>query len=306
MSPKRIISLLPAATEILCALGLEEYLVGISHECDFPESVKKLPVCSSSPIHSSASSAEIDKQVKEHLSKAISLYEVDWDLIAGLKPDIILTQDQCEVCAVSLNDLEQSVHQKIQNPVEIISLKPEGLEDILQDILRIAQYIGVPERGEELKESLLERIHIIEHKLKFVKEKPNVVCVEWMEPLMTAGNWTPELFEIAGSTLLLSAKRKHSEWISWQQLSDANPDIILIAPCGFPIEKTMKEITTFLQNPLWAGLKAVQNGKVFIADGNHYFNRSGPRVVDTLEILAEIIHPGQFYFGFEGQAWVKM
>ncbi len=302
---KRIISLLPAATEIVCALGLEEQLVGRSHECDFPETVKSLPVCSSARFVSGSSSLEIDKQVKSILSDALSIYEIDRELIRQLKSDVIITQSQCEFCAVSLKDVEESLAKFACTEVEIISLEPHVLDDVFKNIKTIAYRLSVFRKGEELTDSLQERIDIIRHKLKFIDQKPTVACIEWLSPLMIAGNWTPELVEIAGGKPVLAENGKHSPFIEYAQLAAENPDIIVVIPCGFPILRTLQEVNLLLDLPGWNELKAVKESRVYIADGNQYFNRYGPRLVDSVEILAEIINPKQFVFGYEGESWVR-
>jgi iron complex transport system substrate-binding protein len=305
MSEKRIISLLPAATEIICALGLEHQLVGRSHECDYPETVKALPVCSSAKFISGSDSAAIDKQVKDILSSALSIYEIDKHKVGELRPDVIITQAQCEVCAVSLKDVEDAMENLTDTETQIISLEPHGLEDVLKDIETLAERLDVTENGKDLLETLTERISLIKHKLKFQDHKPTVGCIEWLSPLMIAGNWTPEMVEIAGAIPVLATPGKHSPFIDFTALQEAAPDILIILPCGFSIERTLQEIRLLLDLPGWYDLAAVKNNRVYIADGNHYFNRSGPRIVDSIEILAEIIHPKQFVFGYEGQGWVK-
>ncbi|TWR28359.1 cobalamin-binding protein [Mucilaginibacter achroorhodeus] len=303
--PERIVSLLPAATEIVCALGLEDRLVGRSHECDYPESVQQLPVCSEANIPDGLSSAEIDVKVKEILADALSVYTVKREVIKSLQPDVVLTQAQCEVCAVSLPEVEQALADYLDEPVQIISLQPNGLEEILNDIKQVAGVLGVADKGEQLLEDLTERIDIIRHKLKFMEVKPTVACVEWLEPMMISCNWIPELVSIAGGTPVLAQIGKHSPYVEWSDIVSADPDVLLLMPCGFSIERTMREVGLLLAQPGFAELKAVKNNRVYIADGNHYFNRPGPRIVDSLEILAEIIHPKQFIFGNEGKGWVK-
>lgn len=301
----RIISLLPAATEIVCALGLEANLVGRSHECDFPESVKQLPVCSEANIPDNLSSADIDKKVKELLYDALSIYTVKREQIRELAPDVVITQAQCEVCAVSLEDVETALKDYLDKQVEIISLQPNSLNDILNDIKLIAFALAVPGKGDQLIEELQERVDIIRHKLKFIDAKPTVACIEWLEPLMVSGNWIPELVDIAGGTSILAEPGKHSPFVQWADIRQADPDIILVMPCGFSMERTMKEMHLLLQQPGFTDLKAVKNNRIYIADGNQYFNRPGPRIVDSIEILAEIINPKQFIFGYEGNGWVK-
>jgi len=302
---KKIISLLPAATEIVCALGLEQNLVGRSHECDYPEVVKQLPVCSEAKFTPGSGSIHIDAQVKEILSDALSIYTIDKELIKSINPDIIITQTQCEVCAVSLKDVEEALENLLDKEVEIISLQPNTLDHIFADIKLIAAELDVKQQGEVLLESLEERIDIVRHKLKFINDKPTVACIEWVEPLMLAGNWTPELVDIAGGKSILTQVGKHSPYIDWVDIRLQDPDIIVVMPCGFSIENTMKEMGTLLALPGFEELKAVKNNRLYIADGNQYFNRSGPRIVDSIEILAEIINPKQFIFGYEGEGWIK-
>lgn len=305
MPNQRIISLLPAATEMICALGLEHQLVGRSHECDYPSSIVNLPVCSSAKFISGSNSAEIDKQVKEILSDSLSIYEVDSALIKQLSPDIIITQAQCEVCAVSLNDVELALKDLLEKECRIISLEPHGLDDIYREIQLLADQLGVPEAGVELLELSEERINIIRHKLKFISERPSVACVEWLSPLMIAGNWTPEIVEIAGGTPVLTLAGKHSSYINFEDIVNVDPDILVIMPCGFSIQRTLQEINLLIDLPGWSDLKAVQNQKIFVVDGNQYFNRSGPRITDSIEIMAEIINPKQFVFGYEGNGWLQ-
>lgn len=301
----KIISLLPAATEIVCALGLEAQLIGRSHECDFPESVKDLPICSSAKFISGSDSLEIDMQVKEILTDALSIYTIDKELIRKLNPDVIITQAQCDVCAVSLKDVESALEDLLDKECRIISLEPNVLSDVYQDIRTVAGILGVNARAEELLEQANERLDIIRHKNKFIAEKPKVACIEWLAPLMIAGNWTPELVEIAGGNAILAVNGKHSPFVDFQDILNEDPDIIIIMPCGFSIPRTLQEINLLLELSGWAELKAVKNNRIYIADGNQYFNRSGPRLTDSVEILAEIINPKQFVFGYEGVGWVK-
>lgn len=305
MHQKRIISLLPAATEIICALGLENQLVGRSHECDFPPSVQSLPVCSDAKFISGASSAEIDAQVKEILTDALSIYKVDKELIQSLKPDVLITQNQCEVCAVSEKEVENALSDLLTKETQLISLSPNTLSDILREIKETAIALDVEEKGNQLIEDLQERIDIVKHKLKFFPDKPKVAMIEWLSPLMIAGNWIPELVEIAGGTPVLAENGKHSSFVDWQQVYDANPDIIVVANCGFTIGRSLQEIDLLLNQPGWRDIAAVKNNRVYITDGNAYFNRSGPRIVDTIEVLAEIITPKYLSFGYEGAGWIK-
>jgi iron complex transport system substrate-binding protein len=301
----KIVSLLPSATEIVCALGLEHDLVGRSHECDYPESVKSLPVCSEANFPDGLSSSAIDVKVKEILADALSVYTVNKEQLKQLAPDVVITQDQCEVCAVSLQDVEEALENYLDKDARIISLQPNSLTDIFNDIQTTANALNVSKQGELLVEELQERVDIIRHKLKFIEQKPTVACVEWLEPMMLSGNWIPELVSIAGGTSILTEAGKHSPYIQWEAIQEQDPDIIIVMPCGFSIERTMKEVDLLLNLPGFADMKAVKNNRLYIADGNQYFNRPGPRIVDSIEILAEIINPKQFIFGYEGEGWIK-
>jgi iron complex transport system substrate-binding protein len=305
MPAPKIISLLPAATEIVCALGLQNTLVGRSHECDYPESVKALPVCSEANFPDGLSSADIDVKVKGLLADALSVYTVKREVIKGLQPDVVITQAQCEVCAVSLPEVEQALKDYLDKPAKIVSLQPNSLDDIFNDIATVASALNVTQAGDRLIEDLQERVDIIRHKLKFMDSKPTVACIEWLEPMMISGNWVPELVSMAGGVPVLAQQGKHSPYVNWAGIQASDPDIIILMPCGFSIERTMREIDILLQQPDFGELKAVKNNRIYIADGNQYFNRPGPRIVDSVEILAEIIHPKQFIFGYEGAGWIK-
>ncbi|RYY34645.1 MAG: cobalamin-binding protein [Sphingobacteriaceae bacterium] len=301
----KIVSLLPSATEIVCALGMQDNLAGRSHECDYPEEVKQLPVCTEAHIPDGLSSAEIDTKVKEILADALSVYSVKREVIKELQPDVVITQAQCEVCAVALPEVEQALTNYLDKPAQIVSLRPNSLNDILNDIKTVASALNVAPQGEQLIEYLEERLDIIKHKLKFLETKPTVACIEWLDPLMISGNWVPELVSLAGGTPVLAEAGKHSPYVNWDDVVAANPDIIVVMPCGFAIERTIREMDLLLQQPGFADLKAIKNNRLYIADGNQYFNRPGPRIMDSVEILAEIINPKQFIFGYEGNGWVK-
>jgi iron complex transport system substrate-binding protein len=305
MSSQKIISLLPAATEIVCALGLEEQLVGRSHECDFPASVKRLPVCSEANFPDGLSSAVIDQKVKELLADALSVYTVKREVIKELNPDVVITQAQCEVCAVSLKEVEEALENYLDKQAHIVSLQPNTLDDIFDNIREVAAVLEVTAIGEHLIEDLQERVNIVRHKLKFTENKPTVACIEWLEPMMVSGNWVPELVSIAGGQSVLAEAGKHSPFIQWVDIQLQDPEVIIVMPCGFSIERTLREIDILLQLPGFTDLQAVKNNRLYIADGNQYFNRPGPRIVDSIEILAEVVHPKQFMFGYEGDGWIR-
>lgn len=306
MNKPRIVSLLPSCTEIVCALGGSDLLVGRSHECDFPPEVKSLPVCSTTRLKSEASSGEIDRQVKSLLHDALSLYEVNVEQLKQLRPDIILTQAQCDVCAVSESELQKAVAERLDFPTRIVSLSPQRVADLWTDIAKVAEVLDIPDRGRELVLTLKNRLVDVIEKTCAMSNRPTVACIEWFDPLMAAGNWVPELVDFAGGKNVFGEAGKHSPWLEWDQLVKRNPSIIVLMPCGFDIARTRREIGVLKGRPEWRSLRAVSSGKVFIADGNQYFNRPGPRLIDSLEILAEIIHPGLFAFGHEKRGWERL
>lgn len=302
----RIVSLIASATEIVCALGFEDQLIARSHECDYPASVKRLPQITSPKFNVAGSSDEIDQRVKAIVQEALSVYRVDGAALEALRPTHIVTQSQCEVCAVSLKDVEQAVCEMVSTRPHIVSLEPNALADVWADIRRVADALDAPDRGHELIAELQRRMDEIDARARKFAARPTVACIEWIEPLMAAGNWMPELVEMAGGVNLFGAAGKHSPWMTWEEVVSKNPDIIFISPCGFDIARTLEEINLLTDKPEWQRLNAVQAGRVFVADGNQYFNRPGPRLVESLEILAELLHPDVFDFGHEGTGWVSV
>ncbi len=290
----RVITLLPSATEIVCALGFEHLLVGRSHECDFPESVKRLVVCTAPKFDVVGSSQEIDRRVRQLVTQGLSVYAVDEARLRQLKPDLIITQSQCEVCAASLEDVERAVCELLPSRPQILALEPRTLSDIWEDIQRVADALSSSERGFELVGELWNRVDAIASAARSSRDRPVVCCVEWLEPLMVAGNWIPEMVELAGGYYPYAESGSLSRRIEWNELAEKNPDVILIAPCGFSIDRSLREIDKLTSHPLWSRLKAARAGRCYVADGNHYFNRPGPRIVDALEMLAEIIGPERF------------
>lgn len=301
----RIVSLIASSTEIVHALGFGDQMVGRSHECDFPTQVKELPVCTGPKFKTDGTSYEIDQRVKEIVQESLSVYRVDAAKLDELKPTHIITQAQCEVCAVSLKDVEEAACQMISSNPQIISLQPDSLADIFEDVRRIAKGLGVVPVGEMMVEQLKGRMDVVAQKARALPNKPRVALVEWIEPMMAGGNWMPELIDMAGGINLFGEAGKHSPWMNWEDLVAAEPDIIIVSPCGFDIDRTMQEMHLISDRKEYAGLKAVKNGKVFVADGNQYFNRPGPRVLESLEMLAEILHPEEFKFAHEGVGWIR-
>jgi iron complex transport system substrate-binding protein len=306
MKPQRIVTLLPSATEIVCALGGTDLLVGRSHECDFPDEIRHLPVCTRPQIDSSASSGEIDRQVKGKLEQALSIYEVDVGQLKALRPDLIITQAQCEVCAVRIEQVEKAVGNWTSQRPNILSLSPQKLADVWDDVRAVGRAMELPDEGKEVLKALKLRVVNIIERACMITKRPAVACIEWLEPLMAAGNWVPEMVDLAGGQNCFGEAGKHSPWMEWSQLAARNPDIIILMPCGFGIERTQSELSVLSTHPEWLRLKAVKERQVFIVDGNQYFNRPGPRIVDSMEILAEILHPKRFGSEHAGKGWKRI
>jgi iron complex transport system substrate-binding protein len=300
----RIVSLIPGGTEILAALGLTDAIVGRSHECDYPPEIQDRPVCTQARINTNAPSSEIHDKVNNLLQSALSIYEIKTDVLEKLQPTHIVTQDQCDVCAVSLKEVEEAVASLTNTSPKIISLQPNLLKDIWTDIERVGNLFGVDFR--QVLENLEARVKIVERRtegLEQTEHLPTVACIEWTNPLMMASNWIPELVSLAGGEPLFSVQGQPSTTLKLETLISSNPDIVIFMPCGFDLKRTRQEAQVLSQRPEWQKLHAVQSGRVYITDGNSYFNRPGPRLVDSLEILADILHPEIFQYGYKGQAW---
>lgn len=303
MPEPRVLSLIASSTEIVCALGLEQRLVGRSHECDYPPSVKRLPVCTAPKFATQGTSREIDRRVKAILEEALSVYRVDAERLRELRPSHIITQTQCEVCAVSLKDVERAVAELTEARPRIVSLAPNALDDVWADIERVARALDVAERGRQLVGELQARMAVIRKKAQGFAPRPRVAAIEWIDPLMASGNWMPELVEMAGGVNLFGEAGKHSPGLDWERLCAANPDVILVLPCGFDILRSRGDMPALTGKPGWSDLAAARGRRVYLLDGNQYFNRPGPRLAESLEILAEILHPAVFHFGHEGAGW---
>ena len=302
----RVVSLIASATEMVAALGCESMLVGRSHECDYPPTVQRLPQLSKPLFPVGPSSKAIDLAVKDRVRKALSIYEVDAGLLQSLRPDVILTQTQCEVCAVTPGDVEQAVCELTDKPVQVVALEPNGLGDVWEDIRRVARALGEEEQGALLVSSLRARVLKIAARASALPGRPRLAVIEWIEPLMSAGNWMPELVEMAGGTSVFGVAGEHSPWMTWDELRSADSDALLISPCGFGIPRTLEELHLLREQDGWSDLAAVREGRVFVADGNAYFHRPGPRLVESLEILAEMLHPETFAFGHAGSGWINL
>ncbi len=302
MAAHRIVSLIASATEIVCALGFEDQLVGRSHECDYPSSIERLPACSTSKVDVGAASREIDDQVRTIVAEGLSVYRVDPDLLNDLAPTVIITQTQCEVCAVSLTDVEQAVCELVSSQPTVVSLEPMALGDIWQDIRKVASTLGAPDHGEAVVTELTTRLATVRARTAQL-DRPSIACIEWIDPLMTAGNWVPELVDSAAGRNLFGMAGQHSGYLDIEQLLAADPDVIAVMPCGFDIERSNREMSPLASHRQWPTLSAVKNGQVLITDGNQYFNRPGPRVVESAEILAELLHPETCHFGHGERGW---
>jgi iron complex transport system substrate-binding protein len=305
MSNPRIVSLIASSTEIVAALGFADCLVACSHECDYPPTVEQLPRVTRAKLKTDVPSLEIDRQVKDILRAGLSVYAVDAEQLLALKPDVIVTQDHCEVCAVSTRDLEAAVCDVLGSHVQVVSLHPNTLADIWLDIQRVAAALDARDRGNRLVASLQHRIADVSARATALGKRPRVAFVEWIEPLMAGGNWVPELLAFANADDVLGRPGEHSGWIEFAQLRDSDPDVIVVSPFGFDLLRTLQEMPALAQHPEWKDLRAVRDGRVYVADGNAYFNRPGPRLVESFEILTEMIYDGQLDYGHRNVNWQR-
>jgi len=303
MAGPRIASLLPSATEIVCALGCAEYLVARSHECDYPASVQGVEVCTKSRIDGGAPSREIDEQVKKFSADSLSLFEIDAARLRELKPTHFFTQAQCDVCAVSESEVADIFGAEHGDAPKIVSLSPTRFPHLWENITEVADALGVSFDGKQLLKDLkMKCVEVIE-RAAVATRKPKVLCLEWLDPLMGAGNWIPDMVGMAGGENLVSESGKHSGWITIDDIAAANPDVIVLMPCGFDLPRTLEEVKMLEQHPQWKKLKAVKKRRVFATDGSAFFNRPGPRLVDSLQILGEMFYPGMIVFGHEMKHW---
>ena len=289
----RIASLLPSATEIVCALGLADRLVGVSHECDFPPGVERLPRLTRTRVDPSLPSAAIDRDVRRVLADALAVYEVDVDALEAAAPDVVVTQDLCDVCAVSLRDVEAALRSLARTDVTLVNLHPTRLDDVWADLERVGAATGRErEAGERVAEARARVARIAERAAR-ERERPATLTIEWLAPAKVGGTWMPELVAAAGGRALVTEPGQHAPTLSREELRalDPAPEVVLVKPCGFPLERTLAEAETLralLADLPWPALAA---GRVWIADGNAFFNRPGPRLVESLEILAACVHP---------------
>lgn len=303
----RIVSLIASSTEMVARLDALDEIVGRSHECDFPIAVKKLPQLTKPSIQvENVSSREIDAQVKSRVRDALSIYEVDREKLKLANPDVILTQTQCEVCAVSLKDVERALTADLGISPQIVSLNPNSLADIKADFRAVARAIHRVSEGERELARMNERMREEQARATVRGSRPRVALIEWIEPLMAAGNWMPELVALAGGENLFGEAGKHSPWMTSQDLVQKNPDLIVISPCGFDLERIKQELHLILDTDWIRGTSAYAKNAIFVADGNQYFNRPGPRVVESLVILNEIFEAAIDPLKNSGPGWERV
>jgi iron complex transport system substrate-binding protein len=309
----RIISLLASATEMVAALGCLDQMVGRSHECDYPPQIGALPVVSTVQIDLTTSSAEIDAQVKQRAQKkdepedpalkALSIYAIDVAKLQELRPDVIFTQTQCEVCAVSERDVTRAIAQLTGLEPLVVSLAPYRLQDVWEDVLRVGLALGKRDQAQALVERYQHRLTDLATKTAAFGSKPRVAVLEWLDPLMATGNWTPELVAYAGGENIFGEIGLHSSRLTWEELQAADPDVIVLAPCGYSLERTLEDVPLLQKHPAWTDLKAVRDRRVYAIDGNHYLNRSGPRLVESAELLGRMIWGERLGIPVDDNGW---
>lgn len=312
----RILSLLASATEIVAELGCIENLVGRSHECDYPPQVINLPVVSTVQIALDVSSAEIDAQVKQVARqrvmpenpalKALSVYTIDIEKVQALRPDVILTQTQCEVCAVSERDVVQAIDQLTGLRPRVVSLAPYRLQDVWEDVIRVGRALDREAQAQHLVQGYQQRLADLRRKTNTWQPKPTVAMIEWIDPLMAAGNWVPELVADAGGISVFGDVGQHSPWLTWEELCKADPDVIVLSPCGYDLKRTLQDVPLLQAHKEWNELQAVRSGRVYAIDGNAYLNRSGPRLVESAEILAHLLWGERVGVNVDRKAWITV
>jgi len=290
----RIVSLLPAATEISAALGLIDQVVGVSHECDFPKEANARPRVTHCPVHNAdLASGEVDQWVRRMLRDNGTIYTIDEPLLRALRPDVILTQKLCDVCAVGYGTVA-GLAETLPGPPQVVNLEPTSLADIFDDIRRVAEACGVPERVHEIIARLSERVEAVRLRADRVSQRPRCFLMEWVDPPFCSGHWGPELVEIAGGQDLLGRRHRPSAQVDWTEVIDARPEIIVLALCGYDINRARRDYELLKTFPDFDSLPAACGGEIYLVNASAYFARPGPRIVDSLEILAGILHPRQF------------
>jgi iron complex transport system substrate-binding protein len=296
----RIVSLLPSATEIVCALGLRENLVARSHECDFPEDVGKLPAVTRPRLNVAGSSREIHDRVTALSGSAEGVYALDVESIRALAPTHLVTQAQCDVCAVGMADVERALAAWPADPPAVAALHPTDLPAVFEDIRRTGAFLGAVPAAERLLDRMTARLDVVRRAA--AGPRPRVALLEWTDPLMGAGNWMPELVRIAGGEPVLGDSGRHSRWIPFEEVEAADPEVVVVVPCGFGLDRAADELRALLRDPRARQWRAFRSGRAFAADGNAYFNRPGPRLADSAEILGAILEDGG---RGQGASWIS-
>jgi len=305
MSSQRVISLLPAATEIVASLDMLDALLGVSHECDYREEVNLKPRVTHCEIHGAGlPSVEVDRWVRERLRASGTLYTMDEELVRRLQPDAILTQRLCDVCAVNYGTVARFA-ATLPGPPRVVNLEPSSVADILQNIRAVAEALGVPERAETVVASLVARIEAVRERAANAPRR-RCVLLEWIDPPFCAGHWGPELVEIAGGVEPVGRRGMDSVAVQWEAVVQAAPEVLVVACCGYPVERTLKDLAILRSRGGFDDLPAARCGEVYVVDGSAYFSRPGPRIVDSLEILAEVLHPERFRGRFPDRGVVRV
>ena len=302
----RILSLLPSATEIVFALGLGDQLVGVTHECDHPAEAARLPKVTRSLIdHQESSSSEVHRHIAESLHNGSSIYALDQVLLERLDPELILTQELCDVCAVSYDEVQRAV-RVLPGPRRVLSLEPTDLGGILDAVRHVGELTGTAGQAEGVVASLQQRIDRVAARTADVNARPRVFAMEWLDPPFVGGHWVPEMIRLAGGVDGLGAERRPSHTIAWADIAAYDPEVVVLMPCGYDLAETVKQQRRASFPDEWRSLSAVKSGNVYVANGSAYFNRPGPRIVDGLEILAEILHPTLFPRQHPPEAWARL
>jgi iron complex transport system substrate-binding protein len=288
----RVVTLLPSATEIVCALGFEEHLVGVSHSCNFPPGIADRPAMTSTHVPYDKDSVTIDNYVREHLTGHEALYDLDLDRLREARPDVIVSQTLCDVCAVSTGDVLAAIRSLPSKPA-LVDLNPNTLSDVLDDIVRVGVHLGAADTAEQLVANLRARCDAVAGRSAAIsaRDRPRVAFLEWLMPPFSGGHWNPELVELAGGIDVLGAPGQASSTLSWEDVAAAKPDVLFIACCGFRADRALEDVRKIGNTRAWRQLPAVKNGRFYVADGNAYFSCPGPRLVDGLEIMAHALHP---------------
>lgn len=302
----RVISMIPAATEMVAVLGKVDCLVGVSHECDYPSEVRHLPKVTRCDVqHADLTSSDIDSWVSQTLKASGTLYKLDEPLVRQLEPDVILTQRLCDVCAVEFDSVAEMA-ASLAKPPRVVNLEPSTLQDIVENLRTVAEVLGVTECGEQVMRQLTSRVDFVRRETASVAYRPRCVVLEWIDPPFSSGHWGPELVGLAGGVELLGSKAGHSTRIGWDRVRQADPEVLVLACCGYETNRTLQDVPILARQPGWDELAAVRSGRVFVIDGNAYFNRPGPRIVDTMEMLAQILHPERFARTFPDRGIIRL